>query len=43
MQYTVFVGGGEVNDYLLTKEDADQLAQQYIDNGYTDVVVQKQE
>ena len=39
--YTVWVGGVEVNDYLLTKEDAEYLAQEYIDDGYDDVVIDK--
>lgn len=40
-EYTVWVGGGEVNDFLLTKEKADKLAQTYIDDDYDDVVVEK--
>ena len=39
--YTVWVGGVEVNDYLLTKEDAEDLAQEYIDDGYNDVAITK--
>lgn len=42
-EYTVWVGGVEVNDHLLTKEKADELAQEYIDDGYDDVVVDKVE
>lgn len=38
--YTVFVGGCEVNDFLLTKQQARNLAQEYIDDGYDDVCVQ---
>ena len=37
--YTVFVGGGEVNDYLLSYEDAVKLAREYADEGYDDVQV----
>lgn len=37
--YTVFVGGTEVSDHYLTKEDAKILAQSYIDDGYTDVKI----
>jgi hypothetical protein len=37
--YTVWVGGTEVNDYLLSKEDAERLAQEYRDKGYDDVVI----
>jgi len=39
-QYTVYVGGDEVNDYYLTKEKAKDLAEEYIDDGYDDVVIQ---
>jgi hypothetical protein len=39
--YTVWVGGIEVNDFLLSKEDADWLAEIYRNNGYTDVVVEE--
>ena len=38
--YTVWVGGGEVNDYLLTKEEAEELAQEYIDDDYDDVIIE---
>jgi hypothetical protein len=38
--YTVWVGGIEVNDYLLTKEEADYLANEYRDVGHDDVVVE---
>ena len=40
-QYTVFVGGVEVTDYLLTKENANKLKQHYIDEGYDDVKILK--
>jgi len=40
-QYTVWVGGGEVNDYLLSKDEAEALAKAYIDDGYDDVVIEK--
>jgi hypothetical protein len=39
--YTVWVGGTEVNGYLLSKGDAEALAQKYIDRGYDDVVVEE--
>ena len=39
--YTVWVGGTEVNDYLLDKRKAFDLAQQYIDDGYDDVFVKR--
>ena len=34
--WTLFVGGGEVNDYYLTYKQANKLMQEYIDDGYTD-------
>ncbi len=39
--WTVWVGGIEVNDFLLSKEDADWLAEIYKNNGYTDVIVKE--
>ena len=41
--YTVWVGGVEVNDCLLTKEDAEILAQKWLDDGYdrNDVIIEK--
>lgn len=42
--YTVWVGGVEVNDYYFAvEEDARTLAQQYIDDGYDDVQVERVE
>jgi hypothetical protein len=38
--YTVWVGGVEVNDYYLTAEAAEKLAKQYIQDGYDDVVIE---
>lgn len=38
--YTVWVGGAEVNDHLLSKEKADTLAKLYVEDGYDDVVVE---
>ena len=40
-QYTVWVGGTEVNDYYITKDDAKALANVFIDRGYNDVCVFK--
>ena len=40
-QYTVWVGGAEVNDYLLSKIDAEVLAEEYKEDGYDDVSVEK--
>ena len=39
--YTVFVGGTEVNDYYLSQEEANQLAEEYREDGYTDVEIVK--
>jgi len=39
--WTVWVGVSEVNDYYLTKEQADRLAQLYLDDDYDDVIVEK--
>lgn len=39
MSWTVWVGGGEVNSYLLSKEQAEDIAQEWKDKGYDDVVV----
>ena len=40
-EYTVWVGGTEVNDYYLTKEEAENLAFEYKDDGYDDVIIEK--
>ena len=39
--YSVWVGGIEVNDYYLTKSDAERLAEVYKADGYDDVVIDK--
>ena len=39
--WTVWVGGGEVNDYLLDYETALRVAQSYIEDGYDEVVIEK--
>lgn len=41
--YSVWVGGVEVNEYLLTKDEAEALAGEYEVDGYTDVVIEKVE
>ena len=41
MNWTVWVGGGEVNSYLLSKEQAKDIAQEWKDKGYDDVVVEQ--
>tara|TARA_R100000773_G_scaffold44455_1_gene45668 strand:- start:592 stop:741 length:150 start_codon:yes stop_codon:yes gene_type:complete len=39
--YTVWVGGVEVNDYYLTYERAERIYQEYVDQGYNDVIIEK--
>ena len=39
--YTVFVGGVEVNDYYLTKAEAERLAKEYKADEYDDVEIVK--
>ena len=39
--YLVWVGGIEVNDFLLSKEQAEKLAEQYIKLGYDDVKIER--
>ncbi len=38
--YTVWVGGVEVNDYYLTFERASELADEWREDGYDDVVIE---
>ncbi len=38
--YTVWVGGSEVNDSYLTKDEAEKLAFEYEDEGYDDVIIE---
>ncbi len=40
-KYTVWVGGVEVNDYLLTYDKAKNLAFEYETNEYDDVSIQE--
>ena len=40
-KYVVWVGGTEVNDYALTFEEAENLAQEYIDDGHDDVAIEE--
>jgi hypothetical protein len=43
-EYSVFVGGTEVNDYYLTLKEARELAYDYeVEQGYQDVFVWKME
>ena len=40
--WTVWVGGFEVNDYLMeSKEEAENLAKEYKDDGYDDVIIEE--
>ena len=39
--FSVWVGGSEVNDYALTIEQAQQWANQYKQEGYEDVAITK--
>ena len=38
--WTVWVGGDEVNDYYLTKDKAKDLAMDFIADGYDDVQIE---
>lgn len=38
--WTVWVGGGEVNDHYLSKAEAEVLRDKYIADGYDDVVME---
>ena len=38
-KYTIFVGGLEINDFYLSKKQADDLAAEYISQGYDDVFI----
>lgn len=40
-RFTVWVGGGEINDNLLTKPEADALAEAWSAKGYDDVQVEE--
>ncbi len=37
--YTLYVGGSEVNDYLLTHDEAIKIAAHWRKQGYDDVVI----
>lgn len=41
-KYSVWVGGTEINDYLLSEDEAYEIASLYIDEGYDDVRVERQ-
>ena len=40
-RWTVWVGGEEVNSYLLTKDEAEDIARAWKDKGYDDVVMEE--
>lgn len=40
-EYTVWVGGVEVNDRYLSEAEAESLAERYVLRGYDDVSVEK--
>jgi hypothetical protein len=40
-EFTVWVGGVEVNEYYLTKENALNLADQFKEDGYDDVKIEE--
>ena len=40
-RYTLWVGGSEVNNYYLTLIEAEELADEYIEDGYDDVQIEK--
>jgi hypothetical protein len=42
-KFTVWVGGVEVNDYYLTKKEAENLAEEYRNDGYDDVLIEEVE
>lgn len=39
--YTVWVGGSEINDYYLSLDEVQSLAKLYLDQGYDDVIIQE--
>lgn len=39
--YTVWVGGVEVNEYYLSHDEAQQLAQEWINEGYDDTQIEE--
>jgi hypothetical protein len=40
--YSVWVGGGEVNTYYLSLDEAQELAAQFVRDGYTDTLIRKE-
>lgn len=41
--WTVWVGGSEMDTHLSTREKAVSIASDWLDRGYTDVVIEKVE
>ncbi len=41
--FSVWVGGGEVTDYLVTKAEAEEIAEYWRSLGYTDVAIDNYE
>jgi hypothetical protein len=41
VSYSLWVGGGEINSHYLTKQEAENLAQEWIKLGYSDVAVKE--
>jgi len=39
--FSLWVGGVEVNDHYLTKEEVQQLEKEYINKGYIDVIIER--
>lgn len=37
--WSVFVGGSEVNNHYLTKDEAKELADEYVSDGYDEVYI----
>jgi hypothetical protein len=40
-EWTVWVGGGEVNDHLLTFEEASEVLEEYKQRGYEDATIER--
>jgi hypothetical protein len=39
MTWTIWVGGSEINSYYLSQSEAVSIAREWIDEGYSDVIV----
>jgi hypothetical protein len=40
--YSVWVGGGEINSFYLTKEQAERVAKAWRNHGYTDATIREE-